>query len=243
MSGDAHVQKLERRWRSSGDTTDERRLLEARVRRGDLDEAALSFMEPVWRGDVERKWLDLLAYAGDPLAVAIVDPEPLVELTCSSGEFGGVHVVLDDYPSWDDLRNWALSLEHWGPVGMIAVSTGFVAWRARVALADIERLVEEALAVADSHYEAENDYLVDTIEEALDSSRRLPSLSEYLDRAPALPASGGHEFDELAYVTDQVLEGAFVVDPNWWPFDEAWGAPGQALTGMRGFLRFHFGFS
>ena len=65
MSGDAHVQKLKRRWRSSGDTTDERRLLEARVRRGDLDEAALDFMTPVWSGETLRKWLDLLAYAGD----------------------------------------------------------------------------------------------------------------------------------------------------------------------------------
>ena len=240
MSGDAHVQKLKRRWRSSGDTTDERRLLEARVRRGDLDEAALDFMTPVWSGETLRKWLDLLAYAGDPLARAIVDPEPLVELTCSSGHFGGVHVILDDDPSWDDLRVWALSLRYWGPQGSVAVGTGFVAWRARLALADIARLEEESGSATDPYND--NGYTIYDIGESLDSSRRLPNLSAYLDLAPALPAPGDRSYQEIGYAARDLLEGVFSVDQPWWPFEPDWGDVGQAILSMRGFLRFHFGF-
>jgi hypothetical protein len=111
---DERLRELERRWRETGDDADERRWLEARVRAGDLDPLALELLAPIWAGRAPRWRLEVLAYAGDPLARGVVDEEELVARAAYLGDTDAVEVLLGEEVTWEQVHRWAVGLFHWG---------------------------------------------------------------------------------------------------------------------------------
>lgn len=141
---DERLRELERRWRESGDDADERAYLAERVRRGGLDGRALLLMEAVWEKTASREDLEVLAYAGDPLAYGVVG-DRIIEVAVWKADNAAVHVTTGGADvEWDDMAEWAVGLAHWRERGAILGLSALLEHRAnslhsQVAAVDGER--------------------------------------------------------------------------------------------------------
>jgi hypothetical protein len=238
---DARLRELERRWRETADPADERRYLSERVRRGELAGEALELMDPVWSGQVPRERLELLAYAGDPLAVDIRGDE-IVELASYLADQAGVDVVLGSEVGFEELEAWSQGLYRWGEEVLVEVLAVFLAARLGplAAQAPPDPADYDGYEIHDALYDHER--LQDALGEA---ARFVPFLRRLLPGLPEESEAGGYHgpWNDLVHAAEIVNHAGAAVGERRRERLAAFfvvlaePAPGELLAGLRAHLR------